>query len=210
MFSRLITVLQQLEETVIILLLVIMTGLVFTDVVLRFGFGTGLIWSQELTLYLSAWFVLLGIGYGLRVGAHIGVDALVRRLPTHARRITTTLAIIMSLGYCGLFLYGAWIYLSKMYTIGISMEDLRLPAHWIRAFSSETLEALRIDPEDPLIPLWFAQSGLLIGLGIFTLRLLELLWVTLSGRGFGFAITNEAESERRLAEEIAESTEHHT
>ena len=62
-------VLHRLEENIIVFLLVAMTLLVFTDVVMRFGFGTGLIWSQELTLYLSAWFVMFGISYGLKVGA---------------------------------------------------------------------------------------------------------------------------------------------
>ena len=55
MFFRIIN---QIEEAILSLLLVAMTLLVFVEVVLRFGFGTGLSWGQELTLHLSAWFVL--------------------------------------------------------------------------------------------------------------------------------------------------------
>jgi len=64
---------ERLEEGLISLLLVIMTLLVFLEVVMRFAFNSGLLWLQELTLLVSGWFVLLGASYGVRVGAHIGV-----------------------------------------------------------------------------------------------------------------------------------------
>ena len=75
----------KLEELIICLLLASMTLLVFVEVVLRFGFGIGLMWSQELTLHLSAWMVLFGVSYGIKVGSHIGVDALVKIMPPTAR-----------------------------------------------------------------------------------------------------------------------------
>jgi len=195
------------EENIIALLLVSMTLLVFTDVVMRFGFGAGLIWSQELTLYLSAWFVLFGISYGLKVGAHIGVDAVVKLLPSHIQRIASSLAVILCLGYCGLFFYGAWIYLQKMYQLGIGMEDLSVPLWFAHLWSEETLEAWKIDPEDPLIPLWISQSILLIGLSLFSIRLLELLWSVVTGKSSGFRHTNEAEESMHLAKELSAEKE---
>jgi len=195
------------EENIIALLLVAMTLLVFLDVVMRFGFGTGLLWSQELTLYLSAWFVLFGISYGLKVGAHIGVDAVVKLLPSHAQRIASSLAVILCLVYCGLFFYGAWIYLQKMYQLGIGMEDLSVPLWFAHLWSEETLEAWKIDPEDPLIPLWISQSILLIGLSLFSIRLLELLWSVVTGKSSGFRHTNEAEESMHLAKELSAEKE---
>lgn len=195
------------EENIIALLLVSMTLLVFTDVVMRFGFGTGLIWSQELTLYLSAWFVLFGISYGLKVGAHIGVDAVVKLLPSHIQRIASSIAVILCLVYCGLFFYGAWIYLQKMYQLGIGMEDLSVPLWFAHLWSEETLEAWKIDPEDPLIPLWISQSILLIGLSLFSIRLLELLWSVVTGKSTGFRHTDEAEESMHLARELSAEKE---
>jgi C4-dicarboxylate transporter DctQ subunit len=37
-------------------------------------FSTGFGWALELTTYLFAWLVLFGISYGIKVGAHIGID----------------------------------------------------------------------------------------------------------------------------------------
>ena len=90
------------EEAIISLLLVSTTLLVFIEVVMRFVFNTGLMWSQELTLHLSAWFVLFGASYGVKVGSHIGMDAFVKLFPSTGRRIITGIACVLSLSYCGL------------------------------------------------------------------------------------------------------------
>ncbi len=199
-----IKLIHRIEESIIALLLVAMTLLVFMDVVMRFGWGSGFLWSQELTLNLSAWFVLFGISYGLRVGAHIGVDAVVRLLPDRPRRIATLLAIFFCLVYCALFLYGGWIYLFKMYQLGIGMEDLKLPQWLVANLSEEMLEFWTIDAEDPLFPLWASQSIILIGMLLFAIRLLELFWLVAQGRQLGFHQSTEAEESLHLAKELAD------
>ena len=61
----------EIEETMIALLLGGMTIITFINVVLRYGFGTGLIWGLELTTFLFAWLVLFGVSYGVKVTASI-------------------------------------------------------------------------------------------------------------------------------------------
>lgn len=175
MFLR---VLNGVEEAVIALLLVATTLLVFLEVVLRFGFDTGFMWSQELTLHMSAWFVLFGASYGLKTGSHIGVDAFVRLLPRWAQRLVAALAVVLSLVYCGLFLYGSWVYLEKMHLIGIELEDLPIPA-------------------------WLAHGMLLVGFALLSIRLLELLWRIATDRAAGFPRKSEVEAGLRLARELS-------
>ena len=55
--SRFGQIINNLEEAIIALLLASMTILVFVEVVLRFGFGIGFMWGEEVTLHLSAWMV---------------------------------------------------------------------------------------------------------------------------------------------------------
>lgn len=166
------------EEGIISLLLVSMTLLVVVEVVLRFGFGTGFMWSQELTMHLSAWFVLFGASYGLKVGAHIGVDAFVHLFSIGWQRVLSAVAVIFCLAYCGLFLYGGWVYLAKMRQIGIDLEDLPIPT-------------------------WIAQSILVIGMVLLSLRLLQLLWGIIKGTHIGFKHHGEAEESLELAEGLA-------
>ena len=169
-----IRVLNRLEEGVISLLLVFTTLLVFADVVLRFVFNTGWLWSQELTLHLSAWFVLFGASYGIKKGTHIGVDAAVRLLPERAHRAVGAVAVIASLAYCALFAKGAWTYLSLVYDIGIDLEDLPVRQ-------------------------WLAHSILLIGLALIAIRLLVLLGSIIAGKSLGFQFANEAKESMHLA-----------
>lgn len=177
MFSRIIN---SLEESIIALLLAAMTLLVFIEVVLRFGFGTGYMWAEELTLHLSAWMVLFGVSYGIKVGSHIGVDALVKIMPSKARRVISAIAVMACLAYCGLFMQGSWVYLSKIHMIGIEMEDLPIPK-------------------------WIAHSILFIGMVLMAIRLVILLWNIMIGKADGFKLADEAKESMHLAEETKAS-----
>ena len=44
-----------------------MTLVTFSQVVARYVFNTGVVWALELTVYLFAWLVLLGMSYGVKV-----------------------------------------------------------------------------------------------------------------------------------------------
>jgi len=173
MFIRTIN---NLEEIFICLLLAAMTLLVFVEVVLRFGFGIGLMWSQEMTLHLSAWMVLFGASYGIKVGSHIGVDALVKIMPSTTRRVISGIAILACLAYCGLFASGAWVYLVKMHKIGIELDDMPIQK-------------------------WVAHSILFIGMLLMAVRLLTLLSHIITGKSDSFKMVDEAKESMHLAEE---------
>ncbi len=173
MFFRIIN---GIEEAIIAFLLASMTLLVFFEVVLRFGFGTGVMWAQELTLHLSAWMVLFGVSYGIKVGSHIGVDALVKIMPPKTRRIIGGIAISACLFYTALFIKGSWVYLAKMHQIGIELDDMPIQK-------------------------WVAHSILLIGMVLIAIRLVMLLRGVFTGRNEGFTLTDEAKEAMHLAEE---------
>jgi len=173
----LLRILNRTEEAVISILLVLTTLLVFIDVVMRFGFNTGFMWSQELTLHMSAWFVLFGTSYGLKVGSHIGMDSFVKLFPRAGRRVMTGLATVLALCYCWLVLYGSWIYLKKMKMIGIDLEDMPIPA-------------------------WLAHGMLLVGYAFLTVRLGIILWSVITDKADGFKHADEAKESLELAEDI--------
>jgi C4-dicarboxylate transporter DctQ subunit len=170
---------QGFEEGFISILLVATTLLVFAEVVMRFGFNSGISWAQEATLHLSAWMVLYGASYGVKVGSHIGVDAFVRLLPRGARRFVSMIAVAGCLGYCGLFSYGAWVYLAKIHKIGIELEDIPVAK-------------------------WLAHSILLLGMILLGVRFIQLAWQIITDKADGFAFADEAKDAMHLAEENPE------
>ncbi|WP_347851712.1 TRAP transporter small permease, partial [Planktomarina sp.] len=100
----------EIEETAIAILLGLMTLITFTNVVLRYGFNTGLIWGLEATTFLFAWLVLFGVSYAVKVTAHLGVDALINVFKPKTRRILTLIAAAVCVIYAGLLMKGAWDY----------------------------------------------------------------------------------------------------
>lgn len=121
---------ERLEEGLIALLLAAMTLITFGQVVARYIFNYSFVWALELTTWLFAGLIFLGISYGVRVGAHIGVDAVVKLLPKKPAQFITILATVLCLVYAVIVFIGGWIYTSKMYTIGILAQDLPIP-QWI-------------------------------------------------------------------------------
>ena len=103
-------VVNEIEETAIALILGLMTLITFTNVVLRYGFNTGLIWGLEMVSFLFAWLVLFGISYAVKVTAHLGVDAIINLFGTPVKRVLAIIAIAVCIAYAFLLLKGSWDY----------------------------------------------------------------------------------------------------
>lgn len=121
---------ERLEEWLIALLLAVMTCITFTQVVARYIFNYSFVWALELNTFLFAWLIFLGMSYGVRVGSHIGVDALVKTLGPRAARNTGMVAAALCMVYAAIIFIGGWQYVDKMYTIGIEAQDLPIP-QWV-------------------------------------------------------------------------------
>lgn len=131
-FSRLGAAADKLEEGFMIVALAFMTIMTFVQVVLRYVFGTGLVWSLEATTYTFAWLVLLGMSYGVRTQAHIAVDIVTSRLGPRAARFVAAAALVCALGYCALMLYGSAVFVYRLYGLGNYARDIPLP-RWMLA-----------------------------------------------------------------------------
>lgn len=99
-----------IEETLIALLLGLMTLITFANVVARYVFQSNLLWALETTVFLFAWLVLIGASYCVKIGAHLGVDLVVSMLPPAAQRIFGLVAVAACLAFSILLLVGSWQY----------------------------------------------------------------------------------------------------
>ncbi|MGH6917812.1 MAG: TRAP transporter small permease [Geminicoccaceae bacterium] len=68
-------------------LMLVMTVLVFANVVLRYLFGNSLPWVEELTRYMMIWLAYLGAGLALRAGTHVAVEIVQDAMPVPAVRL---------------------------------------------------------------------------------------------------------------------------
>ena len=97
-----------LLKAVIAVFLAIMVVLVFGNVVLRYAFNSGITVSEELSRWLFIWVTFLGAIVAMREHGHLGVDSLVKRLPTGGKRAALIVSQVLMLGVTWLLLRGSW------------------------------------------------------------------------------------------------------
>jgi len=100
----------RIEETVIAVILGVMTLMTFANVVARYVFNSNIFYALELTVFLFAWLVLLGAGYAVKKTLHLGVDAVVSIFAPSTKRLVALFVVAVCLAYSLLLLKGAWDY----------------------------------------------------------------------------------------------------
>jgi TRAP-type C4-dicarboxylate transport system permease small subunit len=97
MYDKFMHYLGKLIETALILGSVVIVGIVTAEVVLRKGFGTSLIITEELARYMLVWLVFLAGALGIRDKSHIRINAMVKHLSPRNQIVLALCAHGMSL-----------------------------------------------------------------------------------------------------------------
>ena len=97
----------RLLEGLIALMLAVMVVLVFGNVVLRYGFDSGITVSEEIARWLFVWLTFMGALVALHREEHLGSDFLVSRLGPRGRQACRVLGQLAMLGVCAILLHGA-------------------------------------------------------------------------------------------------------
>ena len=90
--------------------LAVMALAVFVNVVLRYGFGSGIAASEELSRLLFVWMVFIGATAAYPVGEHMaftGLVGLLRDRPAAFKAMTILIRLLVILG-ASLVAWGAW------------------------------------------------------------------------------------------------------
>lgn len=118
------------EKYTITIAFAVATLLLFTNVVLRYVFDTGLSWVLETVQYLFAWVVLIGAAHGVKMGIHLGIDILIEKLSPALRKTSVLLAVLCCLVFVAIVDYQSIIYIVKIRQWGDRTQDLQIP-QWI-------------------------------------------------------------------------------
>jgi C4-dicarboxylate transporter DctQ subunit len=118
------------EKFSITIAFAVATLVLFTNVVLRYLFESGLLWALEFVQYLFAWVVLVGAAHGVKTGIHLGIDILLERLPPPVRRGALFTALAACIAFVAIVDYQAFIYIIRIYQWGDLTQDLQIP-QWI-------------------------------------------------------------------------------
>lgn len=95
-------------EVLLVLLLGTMVVLVFGNVVLRYGFNSGIVFSEEMSRFVFVWLTMFGALVAMRERAHLGMTSVIAALPVAGRRLVRFVSDTVILGCCALLAHGAW------------------------------------------------------------------------------------------------------
>lgn len=200
-------VVSEIEETAIAIILGLMTVVTFINVVLRYGFNTGLIWGLEVTTFLFAWLVLFGMSYAVKVTAHLGVDAIINLFSEGPRKVLAIIAGLVCVVYAMLIMKGAWDYWAPFggfdVTSGRWFPTGFTPTRdqaWYEVIDTPIPEWLRfIEPimnegeAYEKLPRFIPYAMMPIGAALLLLRFVQALIKVIQGRQKGFIVSHEAE-----------------
>lgn len=114
-------------EALIVLFLVSMTVMVFGNVVLRYGFDTGIVFSEEVSRYLFVWVIFLGAIVAMRDQSHMRVDIVVRKLPSFWQRICAIVSAGLMLMACWMLFSGSWAQVRLNWDVKAQVSGLPMP-----------------------------------------------------------------------------------
>lgn len=188
------------EETLIAVLLGLMTLITFANVIARYVFNSNILWALEATVFLFAWMVLLGVSFGVKHTFHIGVDVLVRAMPPGPRKALSLIAVAACLAFSVLLLKGSWDYWSPF--IGkrafLETNDVPMPG-FLQFFADWLNEGERYEKMPRFIP----YAVLPLSMALLTWRFLQVGWRILTGKQELIIAGHEAEE---MLEEATESS----
>ena len=101
----------------------VIVALMATNVLLRYLFRTGSVWSQELEWHLLVPLILFGTSYALRHGEHVRVDILYAKFSDRTKVYVDLLSALLCFALSVLVIWFSLKYVQQSYVIGEQSQD---------------------------------------------------------------------------------------
>ena len=118
-------------NVVIAACLAVMVVLVFGNVLMRYGFNSGITLSEELSRWLFVWMTFMGAIVALKEHGHLGTDMLVGKLGPAGKKFCLALSYVLMLFICWLLFSGA--YQQTMINMDTTSAVMEVSMAWIYA-----------------------------------------------------------------------------
>lgn len=151
MSKNLSFILNNLEDLIAAAFISVTTILVVINIILRYIFNSGLVWSEEVATGCFVWSVFIGAVAVFKHRGHVGVDIIVKKLPAGLQKAVQLITDIILVGLNGYMAYLSVLYISKSYTkmtpvLGIS--SVYISASVLIAFVLMTLYSIKFVWQD--------------------------------------------------------------
>ncbi|MCF4151868.1 TRAP transporter small permease [Dethiosulfovibrio sp. F2B] len=87
------------EEILGSILVAVMVTISFVNVITRYFIRMSLSWSEEITVNLFVWVVMLGTAIAFKKGSHLGMEFIYERFPDRIKKVLFLLSAILSIAF---------------------------------------------------------------------------------------------------------------
>ena len=145
----------RLLEVILVVAMIVMFCLVFTNVMLRTFFNSGIDFAEEIPRFAFVWITFIGAVIGMYKHTHLGVDMVVAALPVFGRKVCWGISqAIMCV--CSLYMvYGTWMLHDIIWNNASPV--LQLSTFWVYGISYITGTAIALICLSNLVRLFLGQ-----------------------------------------------------
>lgn len=122
---------KHLEESLLVVLLSVMSLLIGAQVFMRYVMHDSLTWSEELARYCFIWATYLGVSCAVKHKAHICVEALTNKLPVVARHYATILSHLLFIVFAVMVMKEGYALTVKVFGFGQKSSAMGLPMGYV-------------------------------------------------------------------------------
>jgi TRAP-type C4-dicarboxylate transport system permease small subunit len=144
-------------KALVVVMVLAMLGVLSAQILLRYAFNIALSWSEELSLALTTWTVLLMAALGVKDSFHVRMPLLISRLPPGARLRAEQAIHLATVAAGGFLTWSGWRYVAD--TRGMTSAAMGYPNEALHAaalvcgvlivlFALEALLEGRIPPDE--------------------------------------------------------------
>jgi len=149
------------------LMMIAMVLIIFANVVLRYVFNSGLMWSEEVALLLAVWFIFIAMSLGVKQNLHINIALFpVARQPPWLQKILGMLKSAAILTVAVAMLVHGW----KL--VGFTMQSIMPATQWpagllyailpvsaVIMIYESIMDILGVDTRDQAVDAFLAGKG---------------------------------------------------
>ncbi len=148
-------------------MMIAMVLIIFSNVVLRYVFNSGLMWSEEVALLLAVWFIFIAMSLGVKQKLHINIALFPEsRQPPWLRKVFSLLASLAVLTVALTMLIHGW----KL--VGFTMQSIMPATQWpagllyailpvsaVIMIYESLMDILGVDTRDQAVDAFLAGKG---------------------------------------------------
>lgn len=121
------------EELLGSLVLLIMAVVTFVNVITRYLIIYPLAFTEEVTVSLFVWLVLLGASIGFRHNAHLAMTFFYDKLPLSMKKVCFYISIALSISFFLLLTWLGSVQVMEEIELGVTTDALAISAAWYSA-----------------------------------------------------------------------------